>query len=242
MADITHLISDLHLCETQPHLLKLFEHYMHNIAPESQELYVLGDLFEVWVGDDHHTTFNQNVIQLFKNYSQQYGQLYFAHGNRDFLLGKQFASQTGASLISEPYHLILGTHKTCLMHGDTLCTDDVEYQRFRTMVRNPVWQQELLKQPVEKRLAFASSIREKSKDEMSDKDSEIMDVNQMSVEKCFVDNECEWLIHGHTHREAHHQMMINEKKHHRIVLSDWNEQGHYLKFKDNQLLSLYFKL
>ncbi|WP_444998133.1 UDP-2,3-diacylglucosamine diphosphatase [Aliikangiella sp. IMCC44359] len=242
MTVITHFISDLHLCETQPHLLRLFEHYMHNIAPKSQQLYVLGDLFEVWVGDDHSSAFNQQVINLFKHYTQHSGQLYVAHGNRDFLLGEQFAKQTGSTLIEEPYHLELGFHKTCVMHGDVLCTDDIQYQQFRKMVRNPTWQQELLAQSVEKRLAFASGVREKSKSEQSEKSESIMDVNPKAVENFFLENHCEWLIHGHTHREAQHQIMINDQTHHRIVLSDWGKQGHYLEFNNNLLSSIYFKL
>ena len=238
-AKIIHLISDLHLSEEQPNLFRLLEHYINNIAVRSEQLFVLGDLFELWVGDDHLTPFNQSVIELFAGYS---GELFFAHGNRDFLLGNHFAKACGGILIDEPYHFEWENKKVSLMHGDSLCTDDVAYQQLRNMVRNPQWQKEFLSQPVEARLAFADSVREQSKNSQKQKTAEIMDVNQSSVSRFVEENQCDWLIHGHTHRPASHQIKYNDGKIcERLVLSDWRDKGHYLELRDNQLNNTYFQ-
>ncbi len=247
MQKVIHLISDLHLCENQPHLLALFKHYMVNIAPLSDELFVLGDLFEVWVGDDHHSSFNQQVIDLFAAYSQQDTKaLYFTHGNRDFLLGEQFARACNGKLLDEPHNFQWQNFKISLMHGDSLCTDDLAYQQFRATVRNPDWQSEFLKQPLEARLAYAESVRQQSIAAQQGKQEMIMDVNHQAVINCFRDNQCDWLIHGHTHRENRHTEALNsenaDKTGIRIVLSDWQQQGHYLELNKAQAVSHYFEL
>lgn len=249
MTQKTHFISDLHLCESQPHLSELFFYYMQNIAPSSQQLFVLGDLFEVWVGDDYISDLNQQVIQTFKCYSEKHGELLISHGNRDFLLGQKFAELCGAKLISEPFEfswhdeLTNSNKKISLMHGDSLCTDDIEYQKFRSMVRNPAWQQMFLNKSLEERLTIAGGIREQSKQAQKQKDTQIMDVNPNAVKKFFIDNQCDWLIHGHTHREASHQINLdNGKTVIRRVLSDWRTQGHYLELNQNGLSGHYFKI
>ncbi|TQV86750.1 UDP-2,3-diacylglucosamine diphosphatase [Aliikangiella coralliicola] len=237
-----HIISDLHLVESQPHLLNLFTHYIQKIAPESECLYVLGDLFEVWVGDDNHTNFNQQVIDLFAEYSR-HGQLFFAHGNRDFLLGHQFAKACGGELIDEPHLLDWAGQTICMMHGDALCTDDVAYQQLRNTVRSEQWQQQFLSQTVSKRLEIADGIRAKSKDAQQNKNTEIMDVNAQAVFDCFKSNQCQWLIHGHTHREGRHMVDMGDNNTvERVVLSDWAEQGHYLSLKNSQVQSHFFDL
>lgn len=246
-----HFISDLHLQQSQSHLSELFFYYMQNIAPSSEKLFVLGDLFEVWVGDDHLTDFNQKIIQQFNAYSSTHGELYVAHGNRDFLLGEKFARLTGAQLIEEPFELTWQDKKIYLMHGDVLCTDDIEYQKFRSMVRDPVWQKQLLEQPLEVRLKMAGDIREQSKQAQMQKVQDIMDVNQQAVATFFSDNQCDWLIHGHTHREAKHSIELSDDSYNdlqnsqmasRIVLSDWQQKGHYLTLDETQLQSIYFDL
>ena len=242
MAKVIHLISDLHLSEEHPHLLGLFKHYMQHIAVQSEQLYVLGDLFELWVGDDHHTAFNQSVIDLFAQYTQNGGELFFGHGNRDFLLGEEFARACGGQLIGEPFNFSWQDKNICLLHGDSLCTDDITYQQLRTMVRNPHWQGEFLSQPVEHRLAFAQNLREKSKSSQQEKTEEIMDVNQQAVLNCVQQNQCEWLIHGHTHRPDIHKIQLeNGQNTSRIVLSDWNSRGHFLELIDGQANSHYFE-
>jgi UDP-2,3-diacylglucosamine hydrolase len=242
MSKIIHLISDLHLSEDQPHLLALFEHYMQNIAPKSQQLYVLGDFFEIWVGDDFSSPLIDKVIALFQQYSANHGELFIMHGNRDFLIGQDFANECGAELIEEPYKLIWQDKKITLMHGDILCTDDTAYQEFRTMVRTPQWQQQFLAASIEQRLEIAGGIKQKSKDAQKEKQAEIMDVNSEAVIKCIDDNQCDWLIHGHTHREGQHQITLaNGTSPTRIVLSDWRECGHYIELSEGDFSSQYFE-
>ncbi len=234
MTSTTHIISDLHLCQSRPSLFALFEHYMQKIAIQSNQLFVLGDLFEVWIGDDclqiesPNTQLYRDVISLFKGYSDNHGELFFIHGNRDFLLSEEFEKQTGGKLLKEPHRLDLSNKKIALMHGDSLCTDDVAYQEFRAMVRNLEWQKQFLSLPMEKRIEIASGLRQQSKEAQTEKTMAIMDVNQNSVEDFFIQTNIDWLIHGHTHRQATHESTFNNKKIKRIVLSDWGEQGFYL--------------
>lgn len=243
MTQVIHLISDLHLCEEQPHLLALFEHYMKNIAPQSDTLYVLGDLFEVWVGDDHDTPFNQAVISLFANYTKQSRNLFFSHGNRDFLLGDDFADACNGQIIPEPHHINWQNKQISLLHGDSLCTDDKEYMQTRIMVRNAEWQNQFLSQAIEARLAFAEGARQQSKESQKQKSIDIMDVNQNAVEDFIQLHQCDWLIHGHTHREGRHEVNLNGGgTSSRIVLSDWNQRGHYLELNQSQANSRYFSL
>jgi len=248
MAKVTHLISDLHLCQSRADLFALFEHYMLTIAPESDQLFVLGDLFEVWIGDDCLAEKNSatqlyfNVISLFKNYADNHGELFFIHGNRDFLLSKQFEVLTGGQLLAEPFFITLSGQKAALMHGDSLCVDDVAYQEFRTMVRNPQWQKEFLSYPIEKRSEIASSLRQKSKHAQSEKSNEIMDVSPSAVSDFFAHHDIDWLIHGHTHRQATHQLSFNDRVVNRVVLSDWGDNGFYLTIDKKVLKEHYFSL
>jgi UDP-2,3-diacylglucosamine hydrolase len=235
MSKIIHIISDLHLCQSRPHLLALFEKYMAEIAPVSQTLYVLGDLFEVWLGDDCLTTQNPNthlydrVIRLFKDYADSNGnELFFIHGNRDFLLADNFVEAVGGIILDEPCLITVANKKTALIHGDSLCTDDTEYLQFRQMVRNRVWQQEFLSLPMNKRIEISTGLRKQSQQAQSAKSDEIMDVNQLSVESFVQEHQIELLIHGHTHRQAIHDFDLNGKPIQRIVLSDWGSKGFYL--------------
>lgn len=237
---VIHFISDLHLSDEQPHLYELLEYYMQNIAIHSDQLFILGDLFELWIGDDHSTPLNQKVVQLLKNYP---GKLFIGHGNRDFLIGNEFAKSVNAILIDEPYNFEWNKTQISLLHGDSLCTDDVAYQQMKQLVRSSSWQTEFLNQSVENRLAFAANLREQSKNAQQEKTSEIMDVNQEAVIKTIKDNQCDWLIHGHTHRPNTHQITLTNKKvASRIVLSDWREKGHYLVLENGTFESLYFSL
>ncbi|MGB0495415.1 MAG: UDP-2,3-diacylglucosamine diphosphatase [Kangiellaceae bacterium] len=247
----THIISDLHLSLDRVVLTALFTKYMNEIAIESKTLYVLGDLFEVWIGDDclnqspetkllESTVFYQSIVKQFKNYSDHIGELFFIHGNRDFLLGTEFEKQTGGKLLAEPYFCNLNGKKSALMHGDSLCTDDIEYQKFRAMVRNPAWQKELLSLPKEKRFEIAQGMREQSKDAQKEKTMDIMDVNQDSVISFFTEYDIEQLIHGHTHRQKTHQLTIANKAVKRVVLSDWGTQGFYLELNEQTITENYF--
>jgi UDP-2,3-diacylglucosamine hydrolase len=212
---------------------------MQTIATQSDRLYVLGDLFEVWIGDDcvnltdGSATLYLDVIALFKNYADNQGELFFIHGNRDFLLSKDFEAATGGQLLEEPTFLSLAGQKVAIMHGDSLCTDDVSYQEFRTMVRNPHWQSEFLSLTIEKRLEVAMGLRQQSQQAQSEKTSEIMDVNSQQVVTFLEQHDIDTLIHGHTHRQASHTVQLNDRKAQRVVLSDWGKQGFYLSIDES---------
>ncbi|WP_251359260.1 UDP-2,3-diacylglucosamine diphosphatase [Kangiella sp. TOML190] len=239
-----HFISDLHLCEERPDLTALFTHYMAEIAPLSDELYVLGDLFESWIGDDDDSQFVESIIAQFKTYSDSAKKLYFQHGNRDFLLGDEFANKTGGEILDEIHPLSIGAgiggQSAILMHGDSLCWDDKEYLQFRQMVRSEEWQNQLLSQPLAVRRAIAADLRQKSKEAQENKAESITDVHPQAVAEVLQDNNATILIHGHTHRPDFHDLEVNGKHCQRIVLSDWGEQGNYLTIKGNEIESRYF--
>ncbi len=211
---------------------------MQTIAIQSDRLYVLGDLFEVWIGDDcvnltdGSAKLYLDVIALFKNYADNQGELFFIHGNRDFLLSRDFEAATGGQLLEEPTILAFANQRVALMHGDSLCTDDVSYQEFRTMVRNPQWQSEFLSLTIEKRLEVAMGLRQQSQQAQTEKTSEIMDVNAQQVVAFFEQYNVDTLIHGHTHREASHLVQLTNRNAQRIVLSYWGKQGFYLSIKE----------
>ena len=223
---------------------------MNEYAPESDQLYVLGDLFEAWIGDDclapeyaahnPNASLYQTVIDAFRTYADNQGELYFMHGNRDFLLGQGFENMTDGKLLAEPSFVNWHGKKTALMHGDSLCTDDVAYQQFRVMVRNPAWQSEFLGYPMAKRIEIANSLREQSKQAQTEKSNEIMDVNPQAVEAFFLDNKIDHLIHGHTHRQATHELNLDGVAKKRVVLSDWDARGFYLAVTKQGISEVYF--
>lgn len=240
----THCISDLHLCSEKPHLFELFKYYMQTIAPSSNRLFVLGDLFEVWLGDDCLDSINQEnglkdyeiyqaTISLFLAYSQSGRSLYFIHGNRDFLLGKTFEKLCGGQLLSEPFIEEQGGIQVGYLHGDSLCVDDKAYQEFRAQVRQPQWQSQFTGLPMTERLDIASNLREQSQQAQKEKSMEIMDVNAQAVDQYMLDHRLDLMIHGHTHRQKTHDWQINSKHYKRVVLSDWGEKGFYLSFKNS---------
>ncbi|NVK22830.1 MAG: UDP-2,3-diacylglucosamine diphosphatase [Kangiellaceae bacterium] len=236
-----HFISDLHLCEERPDLTALFNKYMNEIAPHSNELYVLGDLFESWIGDDDDSEFAESIIAQFKAYSDSGKKLYFQHGNRDFLLADEFSKQTGGIIIDEVSPLAIGDQKALLMHGDSLCWDDVDYLKFRQMVRSQEWQNQLLSQPLAVRRAIAADLRQKSKEAQENKAESICDVHPQAIEEVLQENKATILIHGHTHRPDFHDIEIGGKHCQRIVLSDWGEQGNYLTVNGTDIESHYFE-
>lgn len=233
---IQHFISDLHLCEEQPHLLRLFEVYLERYAPRASHLYILGDLFEVWIGDDYLPDWLIQLTKKMKSLSSSGTQIFFCHGNRDFLLGHQFAQLAGLQLLNEYATIALNDRKVLLCHGDTLCTDDAAYQAFRSEVRTEKWQSEFLSLSIEKRLAIVNQYRQQSKQATAEKTNEIMDVNNSTVNSIFDAHQVQYLIHGHTHRPATHR----NNGRYRIVLSDWGQEGQYLEFKDGCLQSFRF--
>ena len=235
----TYFIADLHLSENRPHLLALFRQFMQEQAPEAEKLYILGDLFDFWIGDDEQSDLISEVQQLIRHLTEQGVPCYFQHGNRDFLIGKKFAKACGLTLLPT-YHVIdlYGT-PTLLCHGDTLCVDDVKYQQYRKKVHQK-WRQWLfLHLPLKVRLKIAEKIRAKSRQDKELKSTEIMDVNANFVQQMFAKFHVTQMIHGHTHRQKHHEIPPHF---HRIVLGDWGETSsllevtpHSIEFINNTL-------
>lgn len=224
----TLFISDLHLSDERENITELFIKFLDQRASHADALYILGDLFEVWMGDDFiHPSYQQSISKM-KQLSDDGLAIYVMHGNRDFLMTEQFSVMSGTTLIQDPYIIDLYGTPTLLMHGDTLCIDDIEYQKFRTMVRNPSFIEDFLSKPIEERLAIATKYREASKTETASKAMDIMDVNQQAVETMMQEQNVFQLIHGHTHRPAIHDFTSNNNKMKRIVLGDWYEQGSVL--------------
>ncbi len=220
----TLFISDLHLSPRQPQTGKLFLKFLQYRAPHAEELYILGDLFEYWLGDDAIAPEYRKIMVALRNLTDQGVPLYIMHGNRDFLMGESFAAQTGCQLISDPTIIDLYGCNTLLMHGDTLCSDDKEYQQFRKQVRNPKWQHDFLSKPVAERLQIAENYRYESRIQASQKPQNIMDVNHHTVTEFMTRYDVLQLIHGHTHKPAIHEIQNRR----RIVLGDWDTSGSFL--------------
>ena len=236
----TLFISDLHLSGERENITTMFIDFLEQRASSADALYILGDLFEVWMGDDMILPDYMPCINKMKQLADNGTPLYIMHGNRDFLMAEQFTELSGATLIQDPTIIDLYGTPTLLMHGDSLCTDDIDYQKFKTMVRNPDWQEEFLSKTAEERLAMAAKLREASKEAMTNKTMDIMDVNQEAVETTMLEHGIKQLIHGHTHRPAIHDFIVNDENMKRIVLGDWYEQGSVLVCDDDgcQLESL----
>ncbi len=221
----TLFISDLHLHETRPQITRAFFHFLHTQAAGAEKLYILGDFFDAWIGDDDDNALNTDVAHELKQLSDSGTQIFLMHGNRDFLLGERFAQQAGAQLISEGTVINLYNTPTLLLHGDDLCVDDVDYIAFRKQVRSPQWQQQILAQPLAARRALAAQLREKSQAMNSLKAEDIMDVSQPEVIRVMKAANVNRLIHGHTHRPARHSLTLDDKNAERIVLGDWHDKG-----------------
>ena len=219
------LISDLHLQENRPELTKAFKKFLVSHAADVDSLYILGDLFEAWIGDDYEHDFIAEVKFELKKYSSLGKKIYLMHGNRDFLLGDKFCAEIGGLLLDDPTTIKINDFKVILMHGDSLCIDDLDYQSFRTVVRDQTWKNDFLEKKISERIELAQSLREVSKVENKDKAYEIMDVNLMTVNEIFQKFKHDILIHGHTHRPKIHQ----EKYGTRYVLGDWEKEYYFLK-------------
>jgi UDP-2,3-diacylglucosamine hydrolase len=222
-------ISDLHLSPDRPPATEVLLRFLADTAPSAERLYVLGDLFDYWIGDDTLALpFHRTVVAGFAQLHSRGTQICFMHGNRDFLIGERFARESGMELLQDPTAVDLYGTRTLLMHGDTLCTDDVEYQRFRQMVRDPQWQAGFLAKSLEERVAMARAVRGESEQAKQDKAETIMDVAQASVEDTLRKHGYPRLIHGHTHRPARHEHAIDGHTCERWVLADWYEHRSYL--------------
>lgn len=231
----TLFISDLHLDAVRPRITQLFLDFLKTDACRAQALYILGDFFDAWIGDDDPDPHHAEVIAGVRALTTGGVPVYFMHGNRDFLIGDGFARQTGCTLLAEPTVIQLGGTPTMLMHGDTLCTDDLEYQKFRRQVRDSAWQHAFLAKPLAERREFARQARATSQIQTAAKPDYLMDVNQHAVERAMTEYKVTRLIHGHTHRPAVHRFAINNQNLVRIVLGDWYEESSVLEVNDDAL-------
>jgi UDP-2,3-diacylglucosamine hydrolase len=223
-------ISDLHLTPQRADVTGAFELFLHELPQSGDSLYILGDLFEYWAGDDDlDASFNARIAASLAAVAERGIGLYFIHGNRDFLIGEQFAERARLALLPDPYVFTLHGMKTVLLHGDTLCTDDVKYQAFRTQVRAPGWQQAFLAQPLARRHAVIEGLREKSETEKSMKPADIMDVNEDEVRRVLTETGCARMIHGHTHRPGRHDYVMAGSTRKRWVLPAWDQHAGYLR-------------
>jgi len=220
-------ISDLHLDESRPDVTEAFFSFIKNVANRAEGFYILGDLFEVWLGDDNNSVLNQNIISALKALSVP---RFIMHGNRDFLIGKTFCQQTGFTLLPDPTRVLLFDRPVLLMHGDSLCTRDVEYIKVRNILRNPAFQNDLLSKSLQERMVIASGARNQSKEHTRQTKIDIMDVTHEEVISEMQQHEVQLLIHGHTHRPDTHY--VPEVLGQRAVLGDWDTQGWFIELTE----------
>lgn len=217
----TLVIADLHLSDERPDITQCFTDFLKQNEGKHDALYILGDLFEAWIGDDDINEFTSQIATSIKLFSRT-TPVFFCQGNRDFLLGKTYCERAGMTLLPELYQQNLYGHSVVFMHGDQLCIDDVDYQKFRKKSRSWWWQKLMLLLPLKKRRQIAADIRQKSKESQAYKSEEIMDVAQREVIRVVEQTQCDWLIHGHTHRPNLHNLSNGSQ---RMVVGDWYEQG-----------------
>ncbi|MGH8428431.1 MAG: UDP-2,3-diacylglucosamine diphosphatase [Gammaproteobacteria bacterium] len=229
----TLFISDLHLDPMRPRITALFLDFLAGTARNAEALYILGDLFEAWIGDDDPDPHHARVAEGLMAVSATGTPVRFLVGNRDFLLGEDYARRAGMELLAEPVRLDLYGTPTLILHGDVLCTDDTDYQAFRVMVRNGDWQRDFLARPLAERRVLAGQARAESRRRGATKQPEIMDVNAAAVEAAFHAHSVTRMIHGHTHRPAIHRPQVDGAACERIVLGDWYEQGSLLRVDDS---------
>ncbi len=216
-------ISDLHLCDARPATVELFLKYLQTTAIEADRLYILGDLFDAWVGDDDDSKTAALVCNGLKQTSETGTNIYIMHGNRDFLIGKDFCQSCGATLLDDPTIIDINGQSVLLTHGDQLCTRDVTYQEGRKMRLQPEWLAQFLKKPLEERKAIAAEYRKQSGEAKSLLADDIMDVTPAEVIRWFESYQADMMIHGHTHRPATHHHLVQGSQKPRIVLPEWHE-------------------
>lgn len=224
-------ISDLHLDEDQAEITTCFLQFLRTEARSADALYILGDLFEVWLGDDHLSVFNAKIIDALAELSKRDIPVYIMHGNRDFLIGADFCDNCGAQLLPDVTTIDCYGSKVLLMHGDSLCTDDSEYMQARKLLRSPDFQQQLLTKSLEERALIARGARQQSKQHTAEIANDIMDVSSNEVIRVMQQHGVDLLVHGHTHRPAIHHLQIEDQPAVRIVLGNWNTRGWTLRFQ-----------
>ncbi|QCA05253.1 UDP-2,3-diacylglucosamine diphosphatase [Pantoea vagans] len=233
----TLFIADLHLCQEEPAITAGFLHFLQREAPHCDALYILGDLFEAWIGDDDPNPLHQQIARALRALPVP---VYFIHGNRDFLIGRRFARASGMTLLPEEQVLTLYGHRLLIMHGDTLCTDDAGYLRFRAKVHNPWIQRLFLALPLWIRKRIAARMRADSKQANQHKSQTIMDVNQDAVAATMLRQQVPLLIHGHTHRPAIHTLSLKGETAQRAVLGAWHSRGSMIQLDASGIQLIHF--
>lgn len=219
-------VSDLHLQAAMPRTTEAFFHFLRTQATTTRQLYLLGDIFEAWAGDDDIAdVYNRQVVDELKKLSKNGIELFWIAGNRDFLVGEQFAKTCGITLLPDPFVTTIADHLLVLTHGDAYCTDDAAYMQFRTQVRDTEWQKNFLALPLSQRKAIIENLRAGSRAAQRDKSYDIMDVNPEAIKNLFDETQTATMIHGHTHRPARHDYQEAGEKRVRYVLSDWDLDG-----------------
>ena len=219
------LISDLHLQEERPDITRAFLDLLDGRARHAKALYILGDFFEAWIGDDAMTPFQQSICQALRQLSDSGTAVYLMHGNRDFLIGQDFCKAAGCTLLADPSVIELAGEQVLLMHGDTLCTRDLAYMKMRRYLRNPLSLWILRHLPLATRQKLARKLRSESRAQTRMKATEIVDVTPEEVPKVMAAHGVRTLVHGHTHRPAIHKLVVNGEPARRIVLGDWDRRG-----------------
>jgi UDP-2,3-diacylglucosamine hydrolase len=228
----TYFISDLHLTPRRTAVTQLFYDFLDMAALDAEAIYILGDLFEFWVGDDAVDVVGQTgVFSAIRRVTEQETPVFFMPGNRDFLAGSEFESSTGCRILTDPSRIELDGARVLLMHGDSMCIDDTAHQHFRTLVNDTAWRREFLDLPVEKRIELALNARSQSALHTSMTSMDIMDVNQDAVQSEIAKHDVQCLIHGHTHRPGIHPVTVDGRRSTRIVLGDWNAQNSVLRYE-----------
>ena len=229
----TLFISDLHLQGRQPEIGEQFLGFLEGEAADADALYILGDLFESWVGDDDPNPHYALMKTAIRKLVESGVPVFFMHGNRDFMIGEQFAKETGVVILDDPETIEIFGARVLLSHGDALCIDDVQYQEVRRMTRDPAWQAMMRAKPLAERMAMVEQAREQSRQYNIAVDDDIMDVNQDAVVGTFRERGVDILLHGHTHRPDVHELRLEHRTVRRIVLGDWYEQGSVVRWDED---------
>ncbi len=228
----TRFISDLHLHHSRPSVTDGFIRFLEKSSTTTAALYILGDLFEVWIGDDDPDPHHHRIIEALHKFTAAGPECFFARGNRDVMIGRRFCTETGVQLLDETTVIDLHGARVLVSHGDELCTDDPAYQRFRQQAHNPTWRALFLALPLSIRRRLARRLRSRSQAKTALKPEDITDVSAEAVEEAFIENRVTTMIHGHTHRPGIHQLEVFHQSRTRIVLGDWYEQGSVLQWNE----------
>jgi UDP-2,3-diacylglucosamine hydrolase len=229
----TLFISDLHLSPTHPEITEGLFHFLEKYAYQAEKVYVLGDLFDFWIGDDDNSPFSRFIIEAFKDLTDSGVKCYFTYGNCDFLVNKRFSKETGIELLPEVTKIDLYGTPAILLHGDTLCLEDVKYQEFRRKVHQPWLQKLFLCVPLFLRKKIVKNVQNKTRSDKQKKSLNIMDVTQSEVTRVMESYDAPLMIHGHTHRPAQHDVQLSNAVGKRVVLGDWYTHGYILSYSES---------